>query len=120
MTGFSIPDDRDMGTPARRAQAMVTLEIDGFEVTVKPLALVGPLRVGRRVGRDFRVQCLDFGEALGETARIELRWVGPAKRRNALTDFGDFHGCTGLGRLNWLGVGRLGGRRSRCFGKRRG
>jgi len=29
-----ILDDRDMGTPARRAQAMVTLEIDGFAVTV--------------------------------------------------------------------------------------
>ena len=33
MKDFIIPDDRDMGTPARTG-APVTLTIDGFEITV--------------------------------------------------------------------------------------
>ena len=34
MKDFIIPDDRDFGTPASKSKAMVTLSIDGFEVTV--------------------------------------------------------------------------------------
>ncbi|WP_126976789.1 formate dehydrogenase subunit alpha [Frigidibacter oleivorans] len=34
MKDFILPDDRDMGTPASRSKTMVTLEIDGFPVTV--------------------------------------------------------------------------------------
>ncbi len=36
MKDFILPpkDDRDMGTPAARSTAMVTLTIDGFDVTV--------------------------------------------------------------------------------------
>ena len=33
MNDFIIPDDRDMGTPAKTGKP-VTLTIDGFEVTV--------------------------------------------------------------------------------------
>ncbi|OJY36318.1 MAG: formate dehydrogenase subunit alpha [Rhodobacterales bacterium 65-51] len=34
MKDFIIPDDRDFGTPASKSKTMVTLSIDGFEVTV--------------------------------------------------------------------------------------
>jgi formate dehydrogenase major subunit len=34
MKDFIIPDDRDFGTPASKSKAMVTLSIDGFDVTV--------------------------------------------------------------------------------------
>ena len=34
MKDFILPTDRDMGTPASRSATMVTLEIDGFSVTV--------------------------------------------------------------------------------------
>ena len=34
MKDFIIPDDRDFGTPASKSGAMVTLTIDGFDVTV--------------------------------------------------------------------------------------
>jgi len=34
MKDFIIPDDRDFGTPASKSKAMVTLTIDGFDVTV--------------------------------------------------------------------------------------
>jgi formate dehydrogenase major subunit len=31
---MSLPRDPDLGTPARRSEALVTLSIDGFEVRV--------------------------------------------------------------------------------------
>ncbi|NGM44046.1 formate dehydrogenase subunit alpha [Rhodobacter sp. SGA-6-6] len=34
MKDFIIPDDRDFGTPASKSKTMVTLTIDGFDVTV--------------------------------------------------------------------------------------
>ena len=34
MKDFIIPDDRDFGTPPSKAKTMVTLTIDGFDVTV--------------------------------------------------------------------------------------
>lgn len=34
MKDFILPDDRDFGTPRSRATETVTLEIDGFPVTV--------------------------------------------------------------------------------------
>ncbi len=34
MKDFIIPDDRDMGTPASKSKTMITLTVDGFEVSV--------------------------------------------------------------------------------------
>ena len=46
MKDFIIPSDRDFGTPYVRSTATVTLNIDGFDVTVPEGRVTVPVNVG--------------------------------------------------------------------------
>ena len=64
MKDFIIPwsDDRDMGTPAARAEKTVTLNVDGFDVTVKPDGTTDTLAVDGDItlGPDAAFEHVDF------------------------------------------------------------
>ncbi len=88
MKDFIIPDDRDMGTPARQGRP-VTLTIDGFEVTVPEGTSV--LRAAAEVGISIPKLCAtDSLEAFGScrlcAVEIEGRRGTPASCTTPVTD----------------------------------
>ena len=88
MKDFIIPDDRDMGTPARQGRP-VTLVIDGFEVTVPEGTSV--LRAAAEVGISIPKLCAtDSLEAFGScrlcAVEIEGRRGTPASCTTPVAD----------------------------------
>ncbi len=64
MKDFIIPDDRDFGTPASKSKAMVTLTIDGFDVTVPEGTSI--MRAAAEIGISVPKLCAtDSVEAFG-------------------------------------------------------
>ena len=84
MKDFVIPwDDRDMGTPASRATKTVTLNVDGFQVTVPEGTSI--LRAGALAGIEIPKLCAtDSVDAFGSCrlclVEIEGRKGTPASR----------------------------------------
>ncbi len=70
MKDFIIPD-RDFGTPAAKSKVMVTLNVDGFDVTV-PEGHQRHARGGR--GGDLRAEALRDGLASMPSAPAACVW----------------------------------------------
>lgn len=89
MKDFVLPNDRDMGTPARKSDVMVTLQVDGFEVTVPEGTSV--MRASQMAGIAIPKLCAtDSVEAFGSCrlclVEIEGRRGTPASCTTPVSD----------------------------------